>query len=84
MSGKSSAYDRFKAHLLSKAKKPATLAGSGSGVSKPTSPEVVPPSSSSIPDSSSGKDVSASPSPSIISTQEGAKDFSRKRKVPEP
>ncbi|MED6164987.1 hypothetical protein PIB30_095408 [Stylosanthes scabra] len=57
MSGKSSAYDRFKAHLLSKAKKPATLAGSGSGVSKPTSPEVVPPSSSSVPDSSSRKDM---------------------------
>ncbi|MED6190066.1 hypothetical protein PIB30_102095, partial [Stylosanthes scabra] len=86
MSGKSSAYDRFKAHLLSKSKKSVAIAGSGSGASNPISPEVVPPTSSSIPDSSSGRDASASPSPSIISAQEGAKakEFSRKCKVPEP
>ncbi|MED6116956.1 hypothetical protein PIB30_105271 [Stylosanthes scabra] len=70
MSGKLNAYDRFKAHLLNKSKKPVTTVGSSSGASKVVSPEVVPPTFSAIHDSSSGKDTSATPSPSIPSTQE--------------
>ncbi|MED6138443.1 hypothetical protein PIB30_074260 [Stylosanthes scabra] len=76
MSSKSNAYDRFKAHLLNKSKKSVTTGGSNSETSKAVSPEVVPPTSSAVPDSSSARDTSASPSPSIVSAQE--------RKNPEP
>ncbi|MED6174327.1 hypothetical protein PIB30_068039 [Stylosanthes scabra] len=74
MSSKSKAYDRFKAHLLNKSKKPVTTGGSNSDTSKAVSPEVVPPTSSAIPDSSSARDTSATPSathsPSIVNAQE--------------
>ncbi|MED6156970.1 hypothetical protein PIB30_019092 [Stylosanthes scabra] len=73
MSGKSSVYDKFKAHLLNKSKKPRQSA----------------PTSSAILDSGSTKNVSATPSPSIQSAQEvdnSNKDppLSRKRKALEP
>ncbi|MED6174616.1 hypothetical protein PIB30_070667 [Stylosanthes scabra] len=70
MSGKSNAYDRFKAHLLRKLKRPTNTVGSNSGASKSVSPEIVLPTSSGVPDSGSGKDTSATPSPSILSAQE--------------
>ncbi|MED6138809.1 hypothetical protein PIB30_078015 [Stylosanthes scabra] len=70
MSSKSNAYDRFKAHLLNKSKKPVTAVGSNSGASKAVSPKVVPPTSSAVPDSSSARDTSATPSPSIVGMQE--------------
>ncbi|MED6126178.1 hypothetical protein PIB30_075845 [Stylosanthes scabra] len=70
MSGKSNAYDRFKAHLLNKSKKIVFTGGSTSEASKAISPEVVPPTSSFAPDSSSARDNSATPSPSIVSAQE--------------
>ncbi|MED6212971.1 hypothetical protein PIB30_088678 [Stylosanthes scabra] len=89
MSGKSNAYDRFKAHLLNKSKKTVITSGSTSEASKAISPEVVPPTSSVAPDSSSARDTSATPSPSIVSAQEidnRNKELqqARKRKNPEP
>ncbi|MED6184502.1 hypothetical protein PIB30_048015 [Stylosanthes scabra] len=88
MSSKSNAYDRFKAHLLNKSKKTVTVGASNSDASKAVSPEIVPPTSSIVPDSSSARDTSATPSPSIVSTQEvdnRNKDppQARKRKNPE-
>ncbi|MED6144858.1 hypothetical protein PIB30_019478 [Stylosanthes scabra] len=88
MSGKSSVYDKFKSHLLSKSKKPASVAGTASGLSKPTSSDQSVPTSSAIPDPSSARNVSATPSPSIQSAPEvdkAAKEPppSRKRKATE-
>ncbi|MED6135696.1 hypothetical protein PIB30_049097 [Stylosanthes scabra] len=89
MSSKSNAYDRFKAHLLNKSKKPVATVGSNLGAKKAVSPEVVPPTSSAVPDSSSARETSATPSPSIVSAQEvdnRNKELpqTRKRKNPEP
>ncbi|MED6124098.1 hypothetical protein PIB30_055902 [Stylosanthes scabra] len=89
MSGKSNTYDRFKAHLLSKSKRSTATVGSNSGASKSVSPEVVLPTSIGVPDSRSGKDISATPSPSILSAQEvdnSNRDITqtRKRKTFEP
>ncbi|MED6216364.1 hypothetical protein PIB30_007007 [Stylosanthes scabra] len=89
MSGKSSVYNKFKAHLLSESKKSTSVVGTGSGGSKPTSSEQSVPTTSGILDSSSAKNASATPSPSIQSTQEADKTNkeppqSRKRKVLEP
>ncbi|MED6113297.1 hypothetical protein PIB30_069488 [Stylosanthes scabra] len=89
MSGKSNAYDRFKAHLLSKSKRLTATVGSNSGASKSVSAEIVLPTSSGVPDSGSGKDTSATPSPSILSSQEvdnSNQDLTqtRKRKTFEP
>ncbi|MED6159213.1 hypothetical protein PIB30_040235 [Stylosanthes scabra] len=89
MSGKSNAYDRFKAHLLSKSKKPVITGGSTSEASKAISLEVVPPTSSVAPNSSFAQDTSATPSPSIVSAQEidnRNKELqqARKWKNPEP
>ncbi|MED6155574.1 hypothetical protein PIB30_006442 [Stylosanthes scabra] len=89
MSGKSSVYDKFKSHLLSKSKKSASVAGTASGSSKPTSSYQTIPTSSAIPDSSSARNVSATPSPSIQSAPEVDKAAKeppplKKRKGPEP
>ncbi|MED6124800.1 hypothetical protein PIB30_062320 [Stylosanthes scabra] len=89
MSGKLNAYDRFKAHLLSKSKRSTATVGSNSGASKSVSPEVVLLTSTGVPDSGSGKDTSATPSPSILSAQEvdnSNRDITqtRKRKTFEP
>ncbi|MED6186611.1 hypothetical protein PIB30_068397 [Stylosanthes scabra] len=89
MSGKSNAYDHFKAHLLSKSKRSVTTVGSNLGASKSVSPEVILPTSSGIPDSGSGKDTSATPSPSILNAQEVENSSqdptqTRKRKTFEP
>ncbi|MED6183719.1 hypothetical protein PIB30_040270 [Stylosanthes scabra] len=66
MSNKSNAYDRFKAHLLNKSKKTVNTGGSTSETSKTVtvSPEIVPPTSSAVPDLSFARDTSATPSPS--------------------
>ncbi|MED6189143.1 hypothetical protein PIB30_092942 [Stylosanthes scabra] len=86
MSGKSNTYDRFKAHLLSKSKKPVNIVGSGSGASKSVFPKVIPPTSSTAPDSSSGRNTNATPSPSILSTQEVdnrfAQEYGGNNKIP--
>ncbi|MED6186575.1 hypothetical protein PIB30_068043 [Stylosanthes scabra] len=89
MSGKSNVYDRFKAHLLNKSKKTAITGDSTLEESKAISPEVVPSTSSVAPDSSSARDTSATPSPSIVSAQEidnRNKELqqARKQKNPEP
>ncbi|MED6223670.1 hypothetical protein PIB30_076302 [Stylosanthes scabra] len=89
MSRRSNAYDRFKAHLLNKSKKTVITGGSTSEASKAISPEVVPPTSSVASDSSSARDTSATPSPSIVSAQEidnRNKELqqARKRKNPKP
>ncbi|MED6192279.1 hypothetical protein PIB30_008805 [Stylosanthes scabra] len=89
MSGKSSVYDKFKSHLVNKSKKPANVARTASGSSKPTSSDQSISTSSAIPDSSSARNASATPSPSIQSASEVEKTvkeplLSRKRKVPEP
>ncbi|MED6206900.1 hypothetical protein PIB30_030901 [Stylosanthes scabra] len=62
--------DEILAHLLSKSKKSVTTVGSSSVVNKVVSPEVVPPTSSVVHDSSSGRDTSTTPSPSIPTIQE--------------
>ncbi|MED6210325.1 hypothetical protein PIB30_063093 [Stylosanthes scabra] len=89
MSSKSNAYDRFKAHLLNKSKEPVTTVGSSLVASKVVSPEVVPPTSSVVHDSSSCRDTSATHSPSIPSDQEVDNSNrelaqTRKRKACEP
>ncbi|MED6197443.1 hypothetical protein PIB30_056556 [Stylosanthes scabra] len=89
MSGKSSVYDKFKAHLLNKSKKSTQVGGTGSGSSKPSSSDQSVPTSSAVPDSGSTKNASAIPSPSIQSVQEVDRSNqepppSRKRKAPEP
>ncbi|MED6213918.1 hypothetical protein PIB30_098097 [Stylosanthes scabra] len=70
-------------------KRSAAAGGSNSGVSKSTSPEVILPTSTSVLDSESGKDTSATLSPSTLSAQEvdnSNRDVSqtRKRKTFEP
>ncbi|MED6181522.1 hypothetical protein PIB30_020092 [Stylosanthes scabra] len=89
MSGKSSIYDKFKSHLLSKSKKPTNMVGTASGSSKPTSSDQSIPTSSDVVDSSSARNASATPSPSIQSAPEVDKvvkepSQSLKRKAPEP
>ncbi|MED6217219.1 hypothetical protein PIB30_015553 [Stylosanthes scabra] len=89
MSGKSSVYDKFKSRLLSKSKKPTNVVGTASGLSKPTSSDQSIPTSSAVADSSSARNASATPSPSIQSAPEIDKVIrepsqSRKRKAPEP
>ncbi|MED6182800.1 hypothetical protein PIB30_032021 [Stylosanthes scabra] len=89
MSGKSSVYDKFKAHLLNKSKKSVQVGGTVSGLSKPSSSDQSVPTSSAVPDSGSTKNASATPSPSIQSVQEVDKSnqeppLSRKRKAPKP
>ncbi|MED6126360.1 hypothetical protein PIB30_077652 [Stylosanthes scabra] len=63
MSGKSSIYDKFKSHLLSKLKKPTNVVRTASGSSKPTSSDQSIPTSSAVADSSSARNASATPSP---------------------
>ncbi|MED6113889.1 hypothetical protein PIB30_075013 [Stylosanthes scabra] len=91
MSGKSSAYDRFKAHLLSQSKKPVPTLKSGFGADRSVSPNLSALTSSSVPESSSAKTTSATPSPQLSihgmdnsekSVQEPSP--SRKRKTYEP
>ncbi|MED6181870.1 hypothetical protein PIB30_023393 [Stylosanthes scabra] len=89
MSGKSSVYDKFKAHLLNKSKKSTKIVGAGSGSSKPSSSDQSALISSAIPDSGSTKNTSTTPSPSIQSVQDvdnSSKEPlpSQKRKAPEP
>ncbi|MED6145655.1 hypothetical protein PIB30_027374 [Stylosanthes scabra] len=78
MSGKSSVYDKFKAHLLNKSKKSTNIVGTGSGSSKPTSSDQSIPTSTAIPNSSSAKIASE-----VDKTQKEPPQ-SRKRKAPEP
>ncbi|MED6223143.1 hypothetical protein PIB30_071166 [Stylosanthes scabra] len=91
MSGKSPAYDRFKAHLLNQSKKSASILKPSSGTERSTSPSLSALTFSSVPESDSARNTNATPSPQLsvqgVDNSERAMQEpppSKKRKASEP
>ncbi|MED6140188.1 hypothetical protein PIB30_090777 [Stylosanthes scabra] len=91
MSGKSSAYNHFKAHLLNQSKKSSSTLKPNSGGEGSSSPSLSVPTSSSVPESESARNTSATPSPQLSvqladNSERSMPEHppSRKRKAAEP